>query len=87
MRELGGALDQQAPAERTEPTINTMKPHTTIQPANVAVGANVAQSSTSAEAEVASDMAAESGHPSAEPGTSTTESAPADAADKPATPS
>jgi Sec-independent protein translocase protein TatA len=38
MRELGGALDQEVPSERTAPSINTMKPdlmkpHTTMQPA------------------------------------------------------
>jgi len=86
MRELGGALDQQAPAERTEPTINTMKPHTTMQPANVATGANIAQSVASAEAKVAADTVAESEHPSAEPSKSAAESAaPADAVDKPIT--
>jgi Sec-independent protein translocase protein TatA len=98
MRELGGALDQ-VPTERTEPTINTMKPdpmkpHTTMQPANVVTGANIAQSGSYAEAKVAADTvaipdnpSAESERTAAETGTSTTESAPVDAADKPSTPS
>lgn len=68
MRELGGALDQQAPTERTEPSINTMrpdpmKPHTTMQPASVATGANIAQSGASAEVETAADSVATPGHP------------------------
>jgi Sec-independent protein translocase protein TatA len=50
MRELGGALDQPASSERTEPAVNTMKPHTTMTPAHVTTGANIAESATSAEA-------------------------------------
>jgi sec-independent protein translocase protein TatB len=98
MRELGGALDQQAP-ERTEPTVNTMKPdtmkpHTTMQPADAATSANIAQSATPAEAKIAAatmgtpaKSSAESERTSAETGRSTTESAPVDAANKPVMPS
>jgi Sec-independent protein translocase protein TatA len=95
-RELGGALDQQ-PAERTEPSVNTMKPdppkpHTTMQPANVATSATIAQSDASAEGKTAADSVASAHHRStapgefaAETGTSTVESAPADVGDKPIT--
>ena len=97
MRELSGALDQQ-PMERTEPSINTMKPdppkpHTTMQPVNVATSANIAQSGASAEGITAADSGASVHHRStvpaesaAETETSTVESAPADVADKPITP-
>jgi Sec-independent protein translocase protein TatA len=96
MRELGGALDQQ-PMERTEPSINTMKPdtmkpHTTMQPANVATSANIAQSGASAEGTMAGDSVASVHHrtttpdePAARTGTSTVESAPTDPTDKPIT--
>jgi Sec-independent protein translocase protein TatA len=80
MRELGGALDQQAP-ERSEPTINTMKPHTTMQPTQVATGANIAESATAAEAKVAAEAVTTPAHSSAESGKS------ADATDKPIAPS
>jgi Sec-independent protein translocase protein TatA len=95
MRELGGVLDHPAPTERTEPTVNTMRPdtitpHTTMQPANVATSANIAQSGTSAETKTPAETigmptksSAESGQPAAEIGTSPMESAPADVADKP----
>ena len=91
MRELGGALDQQ-PAERTEPSINTMKPdppkpHTTMQPVNVATSANIAQSGASAEGLTAADSVAAVHHRATTPGdsasetgTSTAEAAPAEAA-------
>ena len=45
MRELGGALDQPAPSERTEPAVNTMKPHTTMTPAHVSPHATTYESS------------------------------------------
>jgi Sec-independent protein translocase protein TatA len=79
MRELGGALDQQA-SERSEPTINTMKPHTTMQPTQVATGANIEESATAAEAKVAAEAVTTPAHSSAESGKS------ADATDKPVTP-
>jgi sec-independent protein translocase protein TatB len=82
MRELGGALDQ-APAERTEPTINTMKPHNTMQPAHVATRANIAQSAASADREVSADSVATPANPSAESGKTAAQSdTSADAPDK-----
>jgi Sec-independent protein translocase protein TatA len=82
MRELGGALDQPAPSERTEPAVNTMKPHTTMTPAHVTTGANIAESATPAEAKVAADGTATS----AEAGTSMAQAdAGADALDRPIT--
>jgi sec-independent protein translocase protein TatB len=92
MRELGGTLDQPVPEERTAPTVNTMKPdtmrpHTTMQPANVAAGANIAQPIASAEGKTAPETVAPLENRSMPQSESAAESVtPADAAKKPGTP-